>query len=179
MNKFANGKLYKIVPTIEHLEHEIYIGSTIRELRDRMNSHRSEYTQWKNGKRRKIMIYDLFEKYGLNNFNIELLEDYNCENNSQLREREYHYQCLYKCINKLKAYSTLEEQKQHKKNYELKHKGERNDYHNNWQKNQPTIICDCGSHIKKTKIKRHLKTQKHINLILCNIIDDATTEANN
>jgi group I intron endonuclease len=77
---YQNGKIYCIRNTIDD---DIYVGSTTQLLCKRMAAHRV-----------KIKIkphYKLYLKMvevGLDNFYIELIENYPCENKEELRKRE-------------------------------------------------------------------------------------------
>jgi hypothetical protein len=76
MAKYSNGKVYKI-EAINSTEgdSDIYIGSTTKEsLLSRFESHLHDYTGWKLGCRNygKMMSFDLFEKYGIDNCHIVL-----------------------------------------------------------------------------------------------------------
>ena len=69
---YQNGKIYQIT---SHCGDKIYIGSTTKKyLSQRMDKHRSSYKQWKQGKAGKIMIFDIFDEYGIENCQILLLE---------------------------------------------------------------------------------------------------------
>ncbi len=99
---YANGKIYKIEPIVEHDEGDIYIGATTKKyLSQRMDSHRHNYKSWKNNTSAKTNSYILFDKYGVDNCEIYLLEK--CENATSIddvRAREGHYIKTLKCINK-------------------------------------------------------------------------------
>jgi len=73
---YKNGKIYKIEPRGDHSEGDVYIGSTTKEyLCQRMTAHRSGYNCFKRGTRQhKLTSYDLFDKYGVENCDIILLE---------------------------------------------------------------------------------------------------------
>ena len=97
---YNNGKIYKIEP-LKGEEGEIYIGSTTKKyLSQRMTKHREDYNRWKNGKRHKVMSFDLFDKYGINNCQIILLENCPCESKDQLTSREAYYIRTLDCVNK-------------------------------------------------------------------------------
>jgi|688.fasta_scaffold567357_2 hypothetical protein len=82
---YNNGKIYKI----EALgTDDIYIGSTCSPLSVRMALHRAHYKRWKDGKAYKCLSYDLFEKYGLENCKIRLIELYPCTCKDELERRE-------------------------------------------------------------------------------------------
>ena len=55
---YSQGKIYKIEPTVEHDEGDIYIGCTTqRLLSQRMSKHKNEYKNWKEGKRNSVTSY--------------------------------------------------------------------------------------------------------------------------
>ena len=75
MVNYSNSKVYKNEPIVEHEESDIYIGSTTKHyLSQRMDAHRADYKQWKDEKHNKTTSFDLFDKYGLENCQIVLLE---------------------------------------------------------------------------------------------------------
>ena len=98
MVNYNNGKIYKI----EDLAGEMcYIGSTTKEkLCQRMVNHRAKYTLWKSGKTNKVIVYDIFDKYGVENCRIILIENCPCESKDQLTSREAHYIRTIACVNK-------------------------------------------------------------------------------
>jgi ribosome-interacting GTPase 1 len=101
MTNYNNGKIYKIEPICDHDENEIYIGSTTKDmLCQRMATHRMHYKQWKEGKRNKTMSHDLFDKYGIENCSIILIENVDANSKDELLAREKHYIKTLKCINK-------------------------------------------------------------------------------
>ena len=98
---YSQGKIYKIEPTVEHDEGDIYIGSTTKKyLSQRMTAHRSCYNLWRDGKHHFLTSYVLFDKYGIENCSIVLLENLHASNFDELASREaYHIKTL-KCVNK-------------------------------------------------------------------------------
>ena len=127
---YNNGKIYKIEPTCEHDEGDIYIGSTTMLLTQRMASHRCEYKKGKNGSHHKLTSFDIFDKYGLDNVKIILLESVNANTIVELLEREAYYIKEFKCVNKNIPTRTIKEWqnanrdkiKQHQKKYNEKQK---------------------------------------------------------
>ena len=99
MTKYNNGKIYKIEPICEHDEGEIYIGTTT-ELRlcKRMTKHRHDYK--KQGEK-KTTAFKIFEKYGIENCRILLLENFSCETRDELQAREGYYIRTLKCVNRI------------------------------------------------------------------------------
>ena len=100
MVNYNNGKIYKIV---SNNGEEIYIGSTTKKyLCDRMVQHRCGYKRWKEGKMYKIVTsFNLFEKYGVENCRIVLLELVNCDSKDELQAKERFYIESLKCVNKI------------------------------------------------------------------------------
>lgn len=79
---YSNGKIYCIRNNIDE---QIYIGSTCQSLSKRMAYHRQDA---KKTNRQNTLIYPLMLDYGIENFYIELIEEYSCENSNQLEKRE-------------------------------------------------------------------------------------------
>jgi len=98
---YKNGKIYKIEPIIDHDEDDIYIGSTTKQyLSQRMTAHHRLYNQYKNNKTNHTTSFLLFDKYGLENCNIILLELVEANSKDELHQREAHYIKTLKCVNK-------------------------------------------------------------------------------
>lgn len=110
MPDFSKGKIYKVVSDHTDL---CYIGSTCQSLSYRLNNHRQDVKRCPN--------YAVNTIISLGDYRIELVEEYPCNNNIELRTRErFHYE-QNKCCNKITPIST---QKETKHNYYLKHKEE-------------------------------------------------------
>ncbi|KAJ1393588.1 hypothetical protein B484DRAFT_304737, partial [Ochromonadaceae sp. CCMP2298] len=78
-----------------------YIGSTTEEyLSRRMVAHRSAFKKWKLSKKNYTTVYDIFDKYGVENCSIELLESCPCESIDALHAREAYYIKSLSCVNK-------------------------------------------------------------------------------
>ena len=101
MVNYNNGKIYKIEPICEHEENEIYIGSITKQyLSQRMDEHRRKYNSWKEGKANYVTSFSIFDKYGVVNCGIVLLESVNVDSKDELHAREKHYIKTLKCVNK-------------------------------------------------------------------------------
>jgi hypothetical protein len=100
---YNNGKVYKIEPICEYDEGDIYIGSTTKQyLSQRISKHRTNYNQYKNGCIKQYMTsFNLFDKYGIENCQIVLLELVNVNSKAELYQREAHYIRTLKCVNKV------------------------------------------------------------------------------
>jgi len=100
MVNYNNGKIYKIEP-INGEEGDIYIGSTTKKLlSQRMDTHRRHYKYFLNGKGPLTTSYNLFNKYGIENCKIILLELVNVNSKDELLIREAYYIKSLKCVNK-------------------------------------------------------------------------------
>ena len=167
MVNYANGKVYMIGPTAERLdEGDIYVGSTAKEyLSQRMDAHRKDYKKWKNGKICcKMNSFDLFDKYGVENCKITLLEVCPCNSRDELTSKESHYIRTMKCVNKIIPDRTLIEYRADNREHNINIK--RIYYESNQDmillKKKITCECECGSIHQKDAIGRHLRTDKHL-----------------
>jgi hypothetical protein len=89
MPDYQNGKIYMIWAGDER-----YYGSTTQSLAVRMAGHRADYKR-KEGVSSSL----LFEKYGLENCKIELVELFPCNSKEELTQHEGHYIRNNKCVN--------------------------------------------------------------------------------
>ena len=83
--KFSEGKIYKIYE--KNNETVIaYIGSTIQKIQQRWGGHKSFY-------KNSLSDYAKYvnDRGGPKNFKIELIENYPCQNATELRAREAHF----------------------------------------------------------------------------------------
>jgi hypothetical protein len=90
MPDYSKSKIYRV-----YCGDDEYIGSTTRPLSERMNEHRCEYKRTRSHCRTNL----IFEKHGVENCKIELIEDYPCERKEQLNRREGEIQRERECNN--------------------------------------------------------------------------------
>ena len=79
---YQNGKVYCIRNTVND---EIYVGSTTQRLSKRFSKHKSDM---------KVLTGKLYQEMtnvGVENFYIELLENYPCNSKEELNKREGEY----------------------------------------------------------------------------------------
>ena len=163
---YANGRIYKIEPICEHDENEVYYGSTCQLLCKRMDKHRSAYKCWLNNKYGKAYVFELFEKYGVENCNIYLVELYPCETKEELLSREGYYIKNNMCVNKYVAGNQLAVGiKEYHQIYRDQHKDKNIEYckiyrENNKQKLKDKRIIYAAKNIDK--IKEYKQTKKFI-----------------
>lgn len=170
MNKYQNGKIYKIVNDVND---ECYVGSTTRLLCQRMTNHISDM---KKENKKNSKLYKCMTCIGIDHFSIILLEHFSCESSLELRKRENQYiTALKPTLNNNKAYATKEERKQmvrdlssryykeHKEECQTKYK-KYYDTKAKFEKAKPTV-CECGKTVRKSNISFHLKSKYHRNFV--------------
>ena len=158
------AKIYKIIPLNQDDESDIYIGSTCKpSLLQRMTGHIRHFKSWKNGKYNNVSSFKLFDKYGIENLNIYLIEEFPCDCKDQLRQREGYYIKNNPCVNQRIAGRTKKEYYINNIDHIKEYKGHK-------------LYCICGCCYNKSNKARHYKTLKHINYMTKH--DDIMTKVN-
>ena len=95
------GYIYKISNTKTS---DIYIGSTIQEIKNRFKTHKSNA---RIGKKEKL--YEFMREHGIDNFSIELLEECDLKNKKELgiKEKQY-YNLLNPSLNMIEPKTNIE-----------------------------------------------------------------------
>lgn len=176
-NKYQEGKIYKIVCNITG---EIYIGSTIQYLCDRLATHKFNMN---------CMSKQIIDR---GDYKIELIKDYPCNNVWELEEEEAKYIRENKCINIVIPHRThkewIEDNKEdhsqkmkkwreenreahlkQRKEYREKNKEEISKKQKEYYSQK--ITCECGCIVSKSSIYYHRKSLKHLRKMECLIID--------
>ena len=146
---YKNGRIYCIRNNITD---DIYIGSTTQPLSKRMAWHRQDA---KHKAKMHYMLYSKFNEIGIDNFYIELLENYPCETLEQLRKREGEFIREMATLNSLMAGRT-------KKEYREQNKDKRREY---LEQNKDIIKEKNKEYYdtNKEKIKEQLKEYREQN----------------
>jgi hypothetical protein len=114
---YSKGKVYMIRSKDEDCVP--YVGSTTKQyLSQRMVKHRNSFKCWKKNPEKYCFVssYILFEKYGIENCYIELLELYPCNISEELRKKELQWYNKLNCVNIVKPFVIKEEYRdEHKK----------------------------------------------------------------
>ena len=102
MNRYENGKIYKIVDVGYN---KCYIGSTCESLSQRMARHRACYNLYLKDKAKQpaMTSFSIFDEYGVENCKIELIEKYECNNKEELLKREGSHIKENECVNRCLA----------------------------------------------------------------------------
>jgi hypothetical protein len=163
MPDYQQGKVYGI-----RGGDEWYIGSTTGTLYQRYHGHKTNYKR-----RRETNVttaYILFDKYGVENCSIELIELFPCNTKTELFQRERHYIESRICVNKYLPITTKEEHTAYKKGYNSEyrknHKDELNKHSIQYRKDNvdkieekqsEKIECECGKKVRRDYLKKHRK----------------------
>ena len=175
---YQNGKIYKIMSYDTDM---VYIGATTQSLSKRLGVHVNSYKCYLNGDKRYMSSFIILET---DNYYIELVQEYPCNNKQQLDRKEGEIIRKYKqdniCCNifisgrnKKEWYQDnrgeiSEKRKQSRQNNldEIRKK-ENQWYHDNRGKikerkkeKKHCTICNC--YIGKGDFKRHTRSKKHI-----------------
>ena len=175
MNKYQNGKIYKIVDVGYN---KCYIGSTCESLSQRMARHRYSYERHSAGKYGKIQVFDLFDEFGIENCKIELVEHCACNSREELLKCEGSHIRNSECVNKKHLGRTKKEYREEEHEYiqfqqaiykELHPDKIKEQQHKKYLKLKDKLfepkLCGCGKQYTPHHFKRHEKSQKHQNYL--------------
>jgi group I intron endonuclease len=117
MANYDESKIYKIYSNLLGIN-EIYVGSSANFVA-RCDQHKSDCYNI-NSPRYIYKLYNYIRSNGgFNNFIIEEIEHYSCNNRTELNIREEYWKNqLNPTLNIIKAHTTKEELKQYKKDYQ-------------------------------------------------------------
>ena len=172
MTNYNNGKIYKIIVNNTDEEYDPYIGSTTKKyLSQRMTSHKGDYKRYNNGKQNhKMASFTLFDKYGIENCEIVLIENFPCNSKDELRSRErYHYDNIKNCNNYRPIRNEADSKdicaKKYRRRLELNPNHNNEDYKKRKEHRNAKYICLCSGHYTLINRTQHEKTKKHINYL--------------
>tara|TARA_R110000868_G_C10487860_1_gene729927 strand:+ start:23 stop:586 length:564 start_codon:yes stop_codon:yes gene_type:complete len=168
MTNYNNGQIYKIQRKGGSKDN--YIGSTTKKyLSERMAGHRYAYEK----KTQTCSSGILFDKYGIDNCEIVLIEKYPCNSKDELtRQEKLHIDASPQCVNIKGANGKLKKTIDNRKKYnrewtQKKRENNREEAREACRKYRATIkditiSCLCGKEVPKINIARHKKSQHHI-----------------
>jgi hypothetical protein len=84
-DKYKNGKIYTI--RCKNDDSLIYVGSTIQPLFKRWHQHKSNVNNEKN-KEYNTLVYHKIRETNIEDFHIELYENFPCNSKEELNKRE-------------------------------------------------------------------------------------------
>ena len=170
-NKYSNGKIYKL---IDNTNENIYIGSTIFTLKQRLKKHISSFKRFNNGSSKNY--YSRFKILNNNYFNIVLFENYPCSNFQELLIRESYYQKNIACINKNNA--NISDIKEYKKEYYKTNKDTINKKHKQYNETNKDKLKEYHKEYnklyyqKKKELTLNIKIPSNTRLIINLNIED-------
>ena len=121
-----------IEPKGEHPEEDIYIGSTMKEdINDRLKVHKYQYKHYLNHgfKDNYMNSFLLFDKYGIDNIKITLLNTVEVDTRKELLIHETSYIKSMKNVNKHVSYLAPGEHKIYLQNYYQRNKEKYHKYY--------------------------------------------------
>ncbi len=140
---------------------DVWIRSTCDTLVKKFSVHKADAIR---NLRKDCILHNLIREYGFDRFRIQLIEDFPCEDLYQLRQRQGHYIWELQAINKYaddKDYREKnrehmkERYKQYSKKPEVKERVK--------ERSSELVVCECGCSLRRDSLKRHQKTQVHLN----------------
>ena len=179
---YSTGTVYKIVCSLD--ENVIYIGSTFNQLRHRLQQHKSTYKKYLEGKHSGISIYPYFSKYGIENFKIMKIKQYECYRENKADSKHLHtFEQLWinktRCVNKYAAFSipivAKEYTKKYRKAYRESNKEKLSERDKKYyQANQEKISERKKKHYQANREK---KIEKNKERVKCDICDNDLSRA--
>ena len=168
MVNYNNGKIYKIEPISGGEDGDIYIGSTTsKHLSQRMAEHRSKYKRWVNGCKDFTSSFKLFEKYGVDNCQIKLLELVKVNTKDELLAKEGLHTKSMTCVNKQVIGRKWKQYQQD--NRESIAVYQRKYHEDNKEKIKEKLsakhVCERGITYTFGYHLRHFATKRHINFL--------------
>ena len=160
--KYQNGKIYKIVNSIDKL---IYVGSTIQPLNIRFSKHKSDAKRYPERK-----IYKHFAKLGIDHFKIILIKLYPCAGKLELDIEEERYKIMLNAqLNMIRAHRTAKQLKAYEKTYREKNRAKIR------LKQNESLLCKiCGKTYTRVHKLRHCKSKRHKKCVHLNQSKKAT-----
>jgi predicted GIY-YIG superfamily endonuclease len=165
-NKFSNGKIYKIV---SNTTNKFYIGSTTKDLKERLRCHQSQYKSFLKGAGAKYLTS--FEIVKDDDHYIKLLKEVNCESRAELNKEEGEFIKMFKdqIVNKnIAGPKTEEEIMAYVYNYRIEHRDKMlASLKKSYYKKIKCDSCDCE--YNRGSKTHHLKSKKHLVKININL----------
>ena len=170
MPDYSKGKIYKIECNETG---EVYYGSTVQALCDRMSGHRTHYRRWIEGKVNKCQSYDIIER---GNYSYSLVEDCPCERKEQLIAREKFYiknnECVNKCIPGRTREEILEYDKKRSNEFRKNNPEKRKEVLRNYYVRNKDKINEKGKKYREAKNDTYVATrerhaQKDTSKVIC------------
>jgi hypothetical protein len=152
MPDYQQGKIYKLWSPSKNI---VYYGSTVQSLAQRLTKHKNHHKTHNNNNTKKITAHLVLE---CEDYKIELVEEFPCNNKQQLEKKEGEYIKNNECINKYVAGRTQAENYQDNKEEKIKAVTEYRK--NNIEKIKAYDIERNKSEERKAKMREYDKTRR-------------------
>ena len=133
MPDYQQGKIYKLWSPSKNL---VYYGSTTETISRRLSKHLTDYNRYNN--KTSTRYVNSFKILECDDYKIELVEDYPCNNRQQLCKKEGEYiktnECVNKCIAGRTGYEWYQDNYDYKKEYYKQYRDENRDKRNAYGK---------------------------------------------
>ena len=156
------GKIYKIIHSQSNI---CYVGSTFNSLKGRFAQHKVDYKCKKN----KFSIHPYFKQFGIDNFKIILIKEYEVVDRRHLEVYEQLWINKLKSINKAPVVEFLLKEcrkqtlkKYYENNKEKEANRQREFIKKNKERYSTTTNCECGGHYTYKNKSAHFKSKKHL-----------------
>lgn len=189
--RYKNGKIYTI--RYKNDDNLIYVGSTCLQLHKRFYTHKNRCFNERDKEYNKILYKKIRETNNINDWYIELFENFPTENKELLLKREGEIIREIGTLNKEIAGRTnkeyIEDNKENKKEYYKENKKQILEHQKEYYKDnkdiikekckqyyesnktkiserkKTKIICPCGCDVRKSDLKKHQRSIKHNQLL--------------
>ena len=173
MKSYNNSTIYKI---ISNNSDDIYIGSSVQNLRSRLAQHSRDFRAYNKGTYNKYCTsYKIIEQ---GDYDIIELEKVCCNDKQELHKRERDWIERLECVNKNIPCRTKKEYYldnkdsilENRKDYYLDNKDSILENHKAYYLNNKDsileyksqkITCECGLQVSKSSLSRHKKSSRH------------------
>ena len=147
---YSKGKIYKIV---DNTNGNIYVGSTIQKLCERLRGHRKHYKSYLKGEQSFTSSFDIIKN---DNYEIILIENCPCNSKEELHREERKYIESIKCVNKVIPTRTDEE-------YYEDNKEKIKEYNKDYYENNKEQILERQKEYYKNNKEKILEKYKEYN----------------
>ena len=158
MNRYENGKIYKIVDVGYRMT---YIGSTCEPLCNRFAKHKQKYTEYINNKAdRDRRVNRIFDEFGVKNCKIELIEYFPCHTREELLKQEGKHIRENDCVNKIVSGRTQKEYQDEHREHILEKKKEYYYENHDYIRYQRKILDDLNREKVNERAKGYYQKRK-------------------
>lgn len=109
--------IYIVKPKQAYLRGEIYVGSTQKSKEEAFREDRCQYKLYLEKKFHYVTMFRLFDKYGPENCEMEIIATYDNISKEELRKKEEAVRSRTECVNKNRAYRSSDDKIEYFRQY--------------------------------------------------------------